>query len=123
MKILVANLGSTSFKFRLLDMVDQTQLARGGVDRIGSVQSRCRAEIGSFTDETTRRVSNHADALDYCFQQLTDPEYGCLANVNDVAGVGFKTVHGGRGLASLFPRAGFANSSRVIESLIQSVVN
>jgi len=96
MKILVANLGSTSFKFRLLDMVDQTQLARGGVDRIGSVQSRCRAEIGSFTDETTRRVSNHADALDYCFQQLTDPEYGCLANVNDVAGVGFKTVHGGR---------------------------
>jgi acetate kinase len=36
MKILVANLGSTSFKYRLFDMADERQLARGGVERIGS---------------------------------------------------------------------------------------
>ena len=36
MKILVANLGSTSFKYRLFDMTDETVLARGGVERIGS---------------------------------------------------------------------------------------
>ncbi len=36
MKILVANLGSTSFKYRLFDMADEKLLARGGVERIGS---------------------------------------------------------------------------------------
>ncbi len=40
MKILVANLGSTSFKYRLFDMADERQLARGGVERIGSAESR-----------------------------------------------------------------------------------
>ena len=33
MKILVANLGSTSFKYRLYDMADERLLARGGVER------------------------------------------------------------------------------------------
>ena len=46
MKILVANLGSTSFKYRLFDMADERQLARGGVERIGSAESRCFVEIG-----------------------------------------------------------------------------
>jgi len=39
MKILVANLGSTSFKYRLFDMTDEILMARGGIDRIGSEQS------------------------------------------------------------------------------------
>ena len=46
MKILVANLGSTSFKYRLFDMADERQLARGGIERIGSPESRCFVEIG-----------------------------------------------------------------------------
>ena len=41
MKILVANLGSTSFKYRLFDMTDERQLARGGIERIGAAESRC----------------------------------------------------------------------------------
>ena len=40
MKVLVANLGSTSFKYRLFDMEDERQLARGGTERIGAEQSR-----------------------------------------------------------------------------------
>ena len=46
MKILVANLGSTSFKYRLFDMADERQLARGGVERIGAAESQCFVEIG-----------------------------------------------------------------------------
>ena len=38
MKVLVANLGSTSFKYRLFDLEHETQLARGGIDRIGQRQ-------------------------------------------------------------------------------------
>ena len=53
MKILVANLGSTSFKYRLFDMADERVLARGGVERIGSPQSRCFVEAGGVREETT----------------------------------------------------------------------
>ena len=48
MKILVANLGSTSFKYRLFDMTDERQLARGGVEQLwprGSTERR-RARPG-----------------------------------------------------------------------------
>ena len=42
MKILVANLGSTSFKYRLFDMSDERQLARGGIERIGAFVASLR---------------------------------------------------------------------------------
>ena len=55
MKILVANLGSTSFKYRLFDMADERVLARGGVERIGSPQSRCFVEAGGAARGGDRR--------------------------------------------------------------------
>ena len=55
MKILVANLGSTSFKYRLFDMADERVLARGGVERIGSPQSRCFVEAGGVARGGDRR--------------------------------------------------------------------
>jgi acetate kinase len=77
-KILVANLGSTSFKYRLFDMPGGRQLARGGIERIGSPESRCAVEIGGRKSEKTLRVPDHAEAVRQCLAQLTDPESGCL---------------------------------------------
>lgn len=96
MKILVANLGSTSFKYRLFDMTNEEQLARGGIERIGSSESRCFVEIGSWRDEQTTHVPDHAVAVRQCLDQLTDPDHGCLADGGEVAAIGFKAVHGGR---------------------------
>jgi acetate kinase len=96
MKILVANLGSTSFKYRLFDMVDERQLARGGVERIGSAQSPCFVEIGGKRTELKAPVPDHAVAVRQCLTQLTDPQAGCLSDASEVAAIGFKTVHGGR---------------------------
>ncbi|MCC7086891.1 MAG: acetate/propionate family kinase [Pirellulales bacterium] len=95
MKILVANLGSTSFKYRLFDMVDERQLARGGVERIGSPESNCFVEIGDMRSNLTAQVLDHAAAVQMCFKQLTDPEIGCLNDTKEVAAIGFKAVHGG----------------------------
>jgi acetate kinase len=95
-KILVANLGSTSFKYRLFDMTDERQLARGGIERIGSPESRCVVEIGGWRSERTAHVPDHAAAVRQCLQQLTDPEHGCLNDGSEVAAIGFKAVHGGR---------------------------
>ncbi len=96
MKILVANLGSTSFKYRLFDMDDERQLARGGTERIGAENSRSFVEIGAHQDEVTSPVPDHAEAVRRCLEQLTDPRHGCLGDPSEVAAIGFKAVHGGR---------------------------
>src|SRR5687768_2802884 len=96
MKILVANLGSTSFKYRLFDMRDERQLARGGTERIGSPQSKSFVEIAGHRHETIAPVSDHAEAVKRCLQQLTDPQAGCMKDATEVAAIGFKAVHGGR---------------------------
>jgi acetate kinase len=96
MKILVANLGSTSFKYRLFDMRDEHQLARGSIERIGSPESPCVVQVGAHRQEKLLRVPDHAEAVRECLAQLTDPEMGCLKDPAEVAAIGFKAVHGGR---------------------------
>jgi acetate kinase len=105
MKILVANLGSTSFKYRLFDLpesrgaVGGRELARGGVERIGAAESRVYASTSAGGEptklEAVMPVPDHAVALKAAFDQLTAPG-GPLASVEEVAAVGFKAVHGGR---------------------------
>lgn len=97
MKILVANLGSTSFKYRLFDMEQEEQLARGGIDRIGEdADSTCVAEIGEHRSEKQQRIADHAEAVQMCLSQLTDADSGCIDSVKDVAGIGFKAVFAGK---------------------------
>lgn len=96
MKILIANLGSTSFKYRLFDMRDERQLARGGTDRIGAAESKTQVEIGSWRHESSGPVPDHAVAVRRALEELTDREHGCLSSADEVAAIGFKAVHGGR---------------------------
>ena len=96
MKILVANLGSTSFKYRLFDMTTERQLARGGVERIGSPTSPCKVEIGDYKGEMEMQVPHHGVAVRACVEQLTDAQHGCIKSAADISAIGFKAVHGGR---------------------------
>src|SRR5437016_1907656 len=91
MKILVANLGSTSFKYRLFDMAGERIIARGGVERIGSDSSRCFVEVGGKRDEATVAARDHAVAVKLCLRQLTDTK--CLTSPKELAAIGFKAVH------------------------------
>src|SRR5262245_7416844 len=93
MKILVANLGSTSFKYRLFDMADERVLARGGVERIGAAQSRCFIEAGGAREEATVEARDHAAAVRLCLRQLADPKRKCLKDPSELAAIGFKAVH------------------------------
>ena len=95
MKILVANLGSTSFKYRLFDMTDERQLARGGIERIGAAESRCFVEIAGHREELKLPIPDHAAAVRKSLEQLTHPATGCLRSTAEVAAIGFKAVHGG----------------------------
>jgi acetate kinase len=93
MKILVANLGSTSFKYRLFDMDGERLLARGGVERIGSPQSCCFVEAGGQREEATVTAKDHAAAVRLCLEQLADPKRRCLESPSELAAIGFKAVH------------------------------
>lgn len=95
MKILVANLGSTSFKYRLFDLATEEQLAQGGIDRIGQPESSCFVEIGSHREDSTQQIPDHAAAVHICLDQLTNADWGCLKSVSEVSAIGFKAVFAG----------------------------
>jgi acetate kinase len=109
MKVLVANLGSTSFKYRLFDLPETAgaegglELAKGGVERVGAAESRVYASLpaapgastGGRSFETVMPVPDHAVALQAAVDQLTGAD-GPLESIDEVAAVGFKAVHGGR---------------------------
>src|SRR5579872_5044768 len=93
MKVLVANLGSTSFKYRLFDMDGEWLLARGGVERIGSPESKSFVEAGGRREEATVVARDHAAAVRLCLEQLSDPKRRCLESPSELAAIGFKAVH------------------------------
>ena len=85
MKILVANLGSTSFKYRLFDMDGERVLARGGVERIGSPSSPCFVEANGVRENATVVAKDHAVAVRLCLEQLCDPKRACLKDAAELA--------------------------------------
>ena len=94
MKILIANLGSTSFKYRLFDMAgDERLLAHGTVERIGSSASLATVEAATVKRELSRPVPDHAAAVQLCLEQLTDRSVGVLRDATELAAIGFKAVH------------------------------
>jgi acetate kinase len=94
MKVLVANLGSTSFKYRLYDLEGgEHLLARGGIERIGSENAKVTIKLPSGDIETVQPVLDHGDAVQICLDQLTDEKTGVLQDAGEVAAIGFKSVH------------------------------
>src|SRR5438132_12988604 len=93
MKILVANLGSTSFKYRLFDMTTEKVLARGGVERIGAPKSRSYAQTERGSSEKEVPVPDHAAAVEACLHLLADPRVGVLKDSAELTAIGFKAVH------------------------------
>lgn len=96
MNVLVANIGSTSFKYRLYAMPEEKLLARGGVERIGAANSRSYVVMVGESMESKELIApvpDHAAAVSACLKQLTDPQSGCLKPADDLSAIGFKAVH------------------------------
>lgn len=93
MKILVANLGSTSFKYKVFEMPAGAVLAQGGMDRIGDAGSVHKYRLGAAAEVAQPcQLADHAAAIDEALARLTGPG-GPLGGVADLEAVGFKTVH------------------------------
>jgi acetate kinase len=84
MKVLIPNIGSTSFKYRLLEIADdakatETVLAQGRVERIGQPGGEC---------------ADYPAAIRKCMGEIAGPGKA-VAELSEIAAVGFKAVHTG----------------------------
>ncbi len=95
MKVLVANLGSTSFKYRLFDLGDPAEpvLARGAIECIGTASAKAVFKSVRGEYELKRPIADHGEAVQLCLDQLTGGETGVLKDASEVSAIGFKAVH------------------------------
>ena len=117
MKILVINAGSSSLKYQLIDMDTEKMMAKGNCERIGSAESfiKYTASDGrSFKKQT--EIKTHVDAFRMVTEALTDPEYGVISNLSEIAAIGHRIVQGG----AIFEKSELVTDEviRKIESLI-----
>src|SRR3954466_6160026 len=68
-------------------------LARGGVERIGSPESKAVVEANGQREDVTVVARDHAAAVRLCLEQLADPKRACLRDPGELAAIGFKAVH------------------------------
>ena len=96
MKVLVINAGSSSLKYQLIDMTDESVLAKGNCERIGTAE----AFIGFKTPdgqkiERQKEMKNHTQAFQAVKEALLDAEYGAIADLSEVSAIGHRVVQGG----------------------------
>lgn len=103
MRILVINSGSSSIKFLLFHMPDETVEARGVVEKIGEDAGRLTCRIGGDRVEIEESIPDHADGLRLIVRTLTDAEHGGLADIHEIGAVGHRVVHGGEAFAKTVP--------------------
>ncbi|MDD4539831.1 MAG: acetate/propionate family kinase [Lentisphaeria bacterium] len=94
-KIIVLNLGTTSFKCKLFDFArGEHAIASCAVERIGAASpSPWQFKAGDTRQDGQDACHDHAAAFQLCMGLLQD--HGLIQSLDDLDGAGFKTVHGG----------------------------
>ncbi len=100
MKILVINSGSSSIKFKLIDMENEALLAEGLIERIGLPEGRIKFKSGEKTIILEEHVPDHRNGINFVLDALTNPEYGAIENYSEIGAVGHRVVHGGEKFTS-----------------------
>ena len=96
MMILVLNCGSSSLKYQLINMENESVVAKGLVERIGIEGSCLTHKVPGHDDvKITQAIPNHADAVNLVFNALTDEKTGVIKSLNDIGAIGHRVLHGG----------------------------
>ena len=96
MKILVINAGSSSIKYQLFDMENETVMAKGMCDRIGIAGGNFKHKAqGKDEYKVEIQMSDHADAIKHVINALTDENMGCIKSMSEIDAVGHRVLHGG----------------------------
>ena len=96
MKILVINAGSSSLKYQLIDMADQSVIAKGLCERIGIEGSLLTHKFGADGKfELKTPMKDHTDAMAVVLDALQDAEHGVIKSIDEIGAVGHRVLHGG----------------------------
>ena len=96
MLILVLNCGSSSIKFQLISMSDESLLAEGIVERIGETTALYTYKSEVFTLKKKEMViETHESGIKLILDNLMDSKNGVITNAEEISAVGHRLVHAG----------------------------
>jgi len=93
MNILSVNAGSSSLKFQVLVMPDETVLTSGIVERIGFEEAIFSIKVNGKKESVIQPIMNHEEAVEILIQSLLS--YQIISTLNEIDGVGHRVVQGG----------------------------
>lgn len=96
MNILVLNCGSSSLKYQLINMEDESVIAKGLVERIGidgSILTHKPTGKDKYVVETP--MKDHNIAVKLVLDALMDAEHGVIKSTDEIAAVGHRVLHAG----------------------------
>jgi len=95
-KVLVINAGSSSLKYKLMDMDNELVMAKGLCERIGLDKSRLKhTPEGGDTVVIEKDMPDHSVAIKLVLDALTDKDHGVISDMSEISAVGHRVVHGG----------------------------
>ena len=96
MKVLVINAGSSSLKYQLIDMEDESVKAKGLCERIGISGSKLTHKVPGKEDYVVEKdMPTHQTAIELVLEALIDPEHGVVSSIDEIDAVGHRVLHGG----------------------------
>ena len=99
--VLVINAGSSSLKYQLIDMEDESVIAKGLVERIGIDHSLIKHKpTGKTPVKMEKPIADHVEAMGAVIAALTDKEHGVIEDLSSIKAVGHRVVHGGEKFSS-----------------------
>lgn len=98
MKILVMNAGSSSLKYQLLEMENESVLRKGHCERIGPRESGPVKTAVIRGPSAGRAFPSHADAFRHVLFELTEGPEKVLDSPDEISAVGHRVTHGGHSL-------------------------
>ena len=99
-KILVINAGSSSLKFQLIEMENESVLAKGLCEEIGGKSGFKYKVPGREDYKVAIDLPTHAEAFQLVLDTLVDEKLGVIKSVDEIGAVGHRVVHGGEKLSA-----------------------
>lgn len=94
MKILVINAGSSSLKYQLIDMTDESVIAKGNCDRIGIGGHISHKTFDGRTVDIDCDFPTHTEAFQKLVEVLTTGEASVISSMSEISAVGHRIVQG-----------------------------
>lgn len=92
-KIMAINAGSSSLKFQLFDMPNESVITKGLIERIGLNDALFSITVNGDRVKEITDIPNHEVAVQFLLKKLT--ETGIIRSLDEIEGVGHRVVHGG----------------------------